>query len=85
MTVGALQFAAHWAYKYELTPVAFDTLFVPFASFSQSFSSCSLVLARFSSSLSFSLKDAFSLFLEKNVSGKEGCRGDEADSRGEAI
>jgi hypothetical protein len=42
MTDGALQFAAHWAYKYGLTSVAFDMLFLPFALFSQSFSSCSL-------------------------------------------
>jgi hypothetical protein len=54
-------------------------LFVPFALFSQFYSSCSLALARFSSSLSFGLKDEFSPFLEKNVSGKEGCGGDEAD------
>jgi hypothetical protein len=33
MTDGALQFAAHWAYKYGLTPAAFDTLFLPFALF----------------------------------------------------
>jgi hypothetical protein len=49
MTDGALQFAAYWAYEYELTPAAFDTLFLPFALFSQSFSSCSPTLARFSS------------------------------------
>jgi hypothetical protein len=62
----ALQFAVHLAYKYGLTPTAFDTLFLPFALFSQSFSSCSLALARFSSSLSFGLKDAFfTMFGEK--------------------
>jgi hypothetical protein len=56
MTDGALQFAAHWAYKYGLTPAAFDMLFLSFALFSQTFSSCSLALARFSSSLNFGLK-----------------------------
>jgi hypothetical protein len=79
MTDGALRFAAHWAYKYGLAPAAFDTLFLPFALFSQSFSSCSLALARFSSSLSFDLKDVFSPCLEKNVPGKEGYCGDKAD------
>jgi hypothetical protein len=59
MTDGALQFAAYWAYKYGLTPAAFDTLFLPFALFSQSFSSRTLALARFPSSLTFGLKDAF--------------------------
>jgi hypothetical protein len=79
MTDGALQFAAHWAYKYGLTPAAFDTLFLPFALFSQSFSSCSLALARFSSSLNFGLKGAFLPCLVKKCPKKEGCCGDETD------
>jgi flavodoxin len=41
---------------------------VPFALFSQFYSSCSLALASFSSSLSFGLKDAFSPFLMKKMS-----------------
>jgi hypothetical protein len=49
MTNGPLQVAAYEAYKYELTPAASDTLFLPFALFSQTFSSCSLALAKFSS------------------------------------
>jgi hypothetical protein len=56
MTDGVNQVAEHWAYKYELTSAAFDTLFLPFALFSQTFSSCSLALARFLSFLSFGLK-----------------------------
>jgi hypothetical protein len=56
MTDGVHQVAKHWTYKYELTPTAFDTLFLPFAIFSQTFSSCSPALARFSSFLSFGLK-----------------------------
>jgi hypothetical protein len=56
MTNGVHQVAKLWAYKYEPTPVAFDTPFLPFALFSQTFSSCSLALARFSSFLSFGLK-----------------------------
>jgi hypothetical protein len=56
MTYGVHQVARHWTYKYELTPAAFDTLFLPFAIFSQIFSSCSPALARFSSFLSFGLK-----------------------------
>ena len=59
MTDGALQVAAYWAYKYEPTPAAFDTMFLPFTLFSQTFSSCSLALARFSSFLSFGLKTCF--------------------------
>jgi hypothetical protein len=60
-------------------------LFLLFALFSQPYSSCSLALAIFSSSLSFGLKDVFHHFWRKDVSGKEGCGGDEADRRGEAI
>jgi hypothetical protein len=45
MTDGALQVEAYWAYIYEPTPAAFDTSFLPFALFSQTFSSCSLALA----------------------------------------
>jgi hypothetical protein len=41
---------------------------VPFALFSQFYSSCSLTLASFSSFLSFGLKDTFSSFPKKNVS-----------------
>jgi hypothetical protein len=41
---------------------------VPFALFSQFYSSCPLALANFSSSLSFGLKDAFSSFLEEEMS-----------------
>jgi hypothetical protein len=52
-------------YKYELTPAALDSLFLPFALFSQAFSSCSLALARYSSFLSFDLIDAFSPCLGK--------------------
>jgi hypothetical protein len=37
MTDGALQVATHWAYKYEPTPATFDTPFLPFALFSQTF------------------------------------------------
>jgi hypothetical protein len=37
MTVGALQVATHWAYKYEPTPATFDTPILPFALFSQTF------------------------------------------------
>jgi hypothetical protein len=52
-------------YKYELTPATFDTLFLPFALFSQTFSSCSLALAKFSSFLSFGLKTRFHHVWEK--------------------
>jgi hypothetical protein len=41
---------------------------MPFALFSQFYSSCSLALARFSSSPSFGSKDAFSPCLEKKMS-----------------
>jgi hypothetical protein len=41
---------------------------VPFALFSQFYSSCSQVLASFPSSLSFGLKDSFSPFLKKKMS-----------------
>jgi hypothetical protein len=41
---------------------------VPFALFSQFYSSCSLALASFSSSLSFGLKDVFSPFSEEKMS-----------------
>jgi hypothetical protein len=61
MTDGVHQVAKHWAYKYELTPAAFDTLFLPFALFSQTFSSCSLALARFSSFSSFGLRTCFTM------------------------
>jgi hypothetical protein len=56
MTDGVHQVAKHWAYKYELIRAAFDTLLMPFALFSLTFSSCSLAVARFSSFLSFGLK-----------------------------
>jgi hypothetical protein len=55
MTDGVLQFATPWAYKYGLTPAAFDRLFLPFALFSQSFSSCLLALARFSKKRVFTM------------------------------
>jgi hypothetical protein len=59
MTNGALQVVTHWAYKYESTPTAFYTPSLSFAIFSQTFSSCSLALARFSIFLSFGLKTRF--------------------------
>jgi hypothetical protein len=65
MTDRALQFWARWAYKSELTLTTLDTLLVPFALFSQFYSSYSLALANFSSSLSFGLKHTFSSFLKK--------------------
>jgi hypothetical protein len=68
MTDGTLQFGACRAYKYELAPTTFGTLLVPFALFSQFYSSCSLTLASFSSFLSFSLKDTFSLLSKEKMS-----------------
>jgi hypothetical protein len=59
MKNGALQVVTHWAYKYESMPAAFYTPSLPFAIFSQTFSSCSLALARFSIFLSFGLKTHF--------------------------
>jgi hypothetical protein len=41
---------------------------VPFALFSQFYSSCPLTLANFSSFLSFGLKDTFSLFPKEKMS-----------------
>jgi hypothetical protein len=60
-------------------------LLVPFALFSQSFISCSLALARFSSSLNFGLKTRFHHVWRKDVLGKEGCCGNEAGRRGKAV
>jgi hypothetical protein len=37
MTNWARQVAAYWAYKYEPTPAAFDTPFLPFALFFSNF------------------------------------------------
>jgi hypothetical protein len=37
MTDGALQVATHWAYKYEPTSATFDTSFLAFALFSQTY------------------------------------------------
>jgi hypothetical protein len=45
MTDWALQVATHWVYKYEPTPAAFGTPFLPFALLCQIFSTCSLALA----------------------------------------
>jgi hypothetical protein len=53
------------AYKYESTPAAFYTPSLPFAIFSQTFSSCSLALARFSIFLSFGLTTRFYHVWEK--------------------
>jgi hypothetical protein len=37
MTDGVHQVAKHWAYKYEPTPATFDTPFLAFTLFSQTF------------------------------------------------
>jgi hypothetical protein len=66
MTDGALQVAAYWAYKYEPTPAAFDTPFLPFALFSQTFSFCLLSLARFFKLFELRFKDVFAPCLGKN-------------------
>jgi hypothetical protein len=65
MTNVALQVVTHWQYKYEPMRAAFYMPFLPFAIFSQTFSSCSLALARFSIFLSFSLKTHFHRVWEK--------------------
>jgi hypothetical protein len=74
MTDGALQFGAHWTYKLELTPAAFDTMLVPFALFSQFYRSCSLALANFFKLPGLRFKTrVFIVSEEKNVSRQEGC------------
>jgi hypothetical protein len=65
MTNGVHQVAKFWVYKYEPTPAIFDMPFLPFALFSQTFSSCSQALARFSSFLSFGLKTCLHHVWEK--------------------